>query len=428
MNNKKCLISSASGAAMLAALASTPAVYADDDVQFAGFASFVYAKTISDREEGDLDSISAEGSERDFNKFGLRMDKDLQDGLSFTSQLIAKGSDDYDPEIDWMFATIELNPSLSLGIGKMRLPLFQYSDFLDVGYAYQWIEPPAAVYSGGFDALDGMKLSYLSDLGDWSSEVQVWLGNIEEDVLQIDDSYGVAWQVDGEWISLRAVYGFGRVTSASGNTDVGLTGIEEGIASLETAVNTAPPNGLGGSLDLSGVMDDLKLEGDDGTFIGIAAFMDFDGYFMGIEATQTTVDDTVVFGDTKSYYIMAGMRLPQSWTLTFTYSKDDDEYKQESIDDAAAALAAYNAATTPYVGAVASIDSAITALQTGLATVGGAVKAIQQGEAETYTLGARWDFHSNASFKIEYLTKDSDTVREGKREPQALRLGLDLVF
>ncbi|NRB41110.1 MAG: hypothetical protein HRU20_22000 [Pseudomonadales bacterium] len=101
---------------------------AETDVNFSGFATVAYGKTVSDYEEGNF---------RDFNKFGLRLDADLQDDLTLTAQMTANGDDDYELDIDWLFATYYFTPSLALSVGKVRAPLFMYSDFLDVGYAYQ---------------------------------------------------------------------------------------------------------------------------------------------------------------------------------------------------------------------------------------------------------------------------------------------------
>ncbi|NRB42266.1 MAG: hypothetical protein HRU20_27990, partial [Pseudomonadales bacterium] len=144
---------------------------AETDINFSGFASFVSAKAISDESEGALHGIDRDIEYRDFNKLGLRMDADLRDNLTFTAQFKVHGANDYQPEVDWLFATYSFLPNLSLSVGKVRVPLYMYSDYLDVGYAYQWISPPYSVYGlPSFTSMEGAKLSWTADLGgDWSS-------------------------------------------------------------------------------------------------------------------------------------------------------------------------------------------------------------------------------------------------------------------
>lgn len=374
----------------------------DADMKFAGFASFVYGKTISEPKEGDYsDDITAEGSERAMNKLGLRMDADLKDNLSFTTQLVAKGSNDYDPEVDWMFAKLDLRPDLSLSIGKMRLPLFYYSDYLDVSYAYQWITPPDSVYSGGFDSLDGLKLRYVTDIGGWNSDVQLWIGDTDEDTLLIDDSQGIAWAMEYDWLTLRAVWGKGFALSEDGND-----GVDQLMGYL---IANAPAN-----VTVPVLYDKLYLDNDKGVFAGISVFMDFGQYFLAAEATKVKIDESIVGGENIQKYAMVGVRLPQQWTLSLTYDVMDAQLKEESYE---AYLAAYDAAnsSSPSPASVAYYRDVMI----------DQFKSISEEDWSTVTLTARWDFHPAASLKMELMQKD-DNMND--LQPKAFRVGVDLVF
>ena len=166
-------------------LAQTAYAIEPENVNFAGFASFGYAKAIDEdtktnpytgQEASGLDGITEEGEYRDYNKFGFRLDADLGDKLSFATQMFVDGTTDYDPSFDWIYINYAITPSVNVSVGRMILPLYMYSDYFDVGYAYQWIRPPDAVYGGGNNVKtgDGLRLTWRSDMGSsWSSLLTV---------------------------------------------------------------------------------------------------------------------------------------------------------------------------------------------------------------------------------------------------------------
>ena len=80
----------------------------------AGFASFAYARALDDDPKGgqkgiNFGSITEEGEYRDFNRLGLRLDMDLGDNLSFATQAVMRGSEDYEPDFDWIYLSYQIN-------------------------------------------------------------------------------------------------------------------------------------------------------------------------------------------------------------------------------------------------------------------------------------------------------------------------------
>lgn len=55
-----------------------------------------------------------------------------------------------------------------LQIGRKRLPLYYYSDFQDVGYAYNTVRPSPDVYGWDIVNYNGASLSTTRSLGDWT--------------------------------------------------------------------------------------------------------------------------------------------------------------------------------------------------------------------------------------------------------------------
>jgi len=162
------------------ALAVSPAMAAE--IRFDGFASFV-AGQVLDKDEAEAATsgiMRGFDNKLDFQQnslFALQMRADLQEKLSATAQVTAKGQDDYNAKFNWAYLSYEINNELTAKAGRQRIPYFMYSDFLDVGYAYHWIAPPYHVYNlAGFDSADALSLDYQTDIGDWVSRVSLLAG------------------------------------------------------------------------------------------------------------------------------------------------------------------------------------------------------------------------------------------------------------
>ena len=139
---KKCLTS----IALISALSSTT-TYAD--IQISGFGSIVGGMTTSSDEQ--LYGFDDNFDFKEGSLFALQASSDLENGLGVTVQLQAKGADDWDPEFKWAYVSYDVSDDFRVLAGRQRLPFYMYSDFLDVSYAYAWIEPPEGVYNVLFD-------------------------------------------------------------------------------------------------------------------------------------------------------------------------------------------------------------------------------------------------------------------------------------
>lgn len=383
---------------------------AETQYNFAGFASFAYAKAINDDDNCypsagcglNYAEITEDGEYRDFNRLGLRLDMDLGNNLSFATQAVMRGSEDYEPDFDWIYLSYKITNELSLSVGKTTIPLYMYSDYLDATYAYQWIEAPFAVYGRStVKSTEGLRLSWRKSLGGlWSSYLTIWGGDTTEKIkdasidtdLTVDGGYGIAWEVERDWLTLRAVY-------YTGDTQFS----DAANALLIGAANQVIDTSLSPSLN-----QDFAWDGDTSQFYGIGIGIDLDSVFFSSEATHIKVDgNNLAANENNSWYAMAGTRLPASWTLSLTVSGDIDKANDDIAKEAAA--------TGNYVG------PQIVGLQS-------LVEAFQKYESMNYTLGSRWDFHPQASLKIEYLMSHVEQGNLAKRKPQGFRVGVDLIF
>ncbi|MCH8538849.1 MAG: OprO/OprP family phosphate-selective porin, partial [Alkalimonas sp.] len=113
-------------------------------------------------------------------KFGLQFRANLMDGLSATAQVVARGADDFDASFEWAYLSYELNDHWTLQAGKKRLPLYYYSDFFDVGYAYLWVRPPADNYTWQIFNYTGVNAQFNYFVGDWDISGNIYTGREDD--------------------------------------------------------------------------------------------------------------------------------------------------------------------------------------------------------------------------------------------------------
>lgn len=117
----------------------------------------------------------------------------FNDQFSSTMQLLARGRNDFDVEVEWAYLSYQATEHLKFRLGRMRKPLFLYSDFYDVGYAYHWVRPPKTVYfdfGPFFNTIDSIDAYYQRTLNDWTYSVQAYSGRKSGSGSIGDLSYG----------------------------------------------------------------------------------------------------------------------------------------------------------------------------------------------------------------------------------------------
>ncbi|WP_372766674.1 porin [Pseudoalteromonas sp.] len=145
--------------------------------------------------------------------------------LSVTAQLVAKGVDDFQPEFDWYYVTYQANEDWTFMAGRRNIPMYYFSEFAEVGYAYPWMRPPANLYWWQVTQFDGVHAMYNFEIGDFSNTITAFYGNEYSDdnveMLYYDKLYGGTartvneywtdiagfnWNLSGDFFDLRFVY------------------------------------------------------------------------------------------------------------------------------------------------------------------------------------------------------------------------------
>ncbi|WP_052480889.1 hypothetical protein [Gilvimarinus agarilyticus] len=328
----------------------------EDRLRFNGFLSLAYGVASND---GGYAGYTEEGTFNNESLFGLQGAFTLTDNTEVTMQLVGRGREDWDPGIEWAYISHQFTPAFTMRAGKMRLPLFMYSDSLEVGYAQPWIRPPVEVYGAvpvtSYTGVDGL---YDISLDNSTLSLQGFVGESDET------------------ISLAG----GQVARLAVNDLVG------GSATWTDFIWTLRANLAQAEITTGG--DKL-----DTTFMGVG-FSYNDGTWQVIsELTSLEIDGPTA--DTESGYITLartfGAFSPYA-TFSMTESTDDDERPLTRLG----AFAALTTPGSPYYGDVSVLSGS----------------EIANLERKAYSLGVRWDVMSNVAVKFD-VTRTSDFGNTG---------------
>jgi len=120
-------------ASLIAGLVAVPMSPAMAEIQWNGFLSVGAGMTFDDDEK--LAGYDNDLSFAPDSILGLQASSELGENLLVTGQWVARG-DTSEVKAEWLYLSYQFNPNLRINVGRQRMPLFLYSDYMDVGYAY----------------------------------------------------------------------------------------------------------------------------------------------------------------------------------------------------------------------------------------------------------------------------------------------------
>jgi hypothetical protein len=148
---------------------------------------------------------------------GVQFRKEFSPTLSATAQIVARAQNPNAgsrPTVDWAYVTWSpsTDSAWTFQAGRQRIPLYYYSDYLYIGYAYPWVRPAPDVYGWPIYAYDGVNATYKTQLGssDWAMTASAWAGSFT----QKDDAYNTkiyyttptneSWKkIIGSWVAIN---------------------------------------------------------------------------------------------------------------------------------------------------------------------------------------------------------------------------------
>lgn len=166
-----------------------------NNIHFNGFLSAGFAKTNSDARY-DIPGhgqVSNNFAFAPMSLAGIQASANINKNLSAVMQLVANGDDTnghsaYQVNVEWAYLRYRALKDLNLYAGRFRLPLFLYSDTLEVGYNYVWTFLPSEVYRVvPFYNINGVQAVYSTSLGgNWTMSFQPFFGQNKS---QYDEYY-----------------------------------------------------------------------------------------------------------------------------------------------------------------------------------------------------------------------------------------------
>ena len=123
----------------VACLAATPAFALDQgDYRFNGFGTLGFTH-LGGEEDGRSYGIQGQTNDSwrgdQLSKFGAQFSYGLTDTLGVTVQATAKAEqDEWKANLEWAYLSWQADDNLMLRGGRLRSPVFMYSETLDVGY------------------------------------------------------------------------------------------------------------------------------------------------------------------------------------------------------------------------------------------------------------------------------------------------------
>lgn len=313
---------------------------------------------------GFTDEWSAEVDSR----LGLQLTAHATRKLSFVVQVVVEQQhdDQVEPTLEWANLKYAVTDDFSLRIGRTALPGFFASDYRKVGYAYPWVRPPVEFY--GLAPLfnsDGLDASYRHRLAGWTHSLQANLGvsdfEIPGDVeVEIDDVVGFHDTWERGSLTLRGTLTHSRISVDS------TRGLFDAFRSFGTGGQA-----LADRFDV----DDNRLR-----FVALGASFDPGDWFVTAELGRIRTGSFI--GDRTAGHVTAGYRVGK-FTPYGVYAESTADSPLSSPGLTVADL------PPPLQPVAVALNGVLNNLLSSL--------VVQR----TVSLGARWDFHANAAFKVQ---------------------------
>jgi len=289
--------------------------------------------------------------------------------LSAVVQVMAEPNYDgsYDPHVEWANIQYQFTPEFSVRIGRTVLPCFQLSETRKVGFTYPWVRPPLELYQvNPVASNDGADASYRLHFGEWTHTPQLRFGRSNT---KLPNNAGTA-KASNVW-GISDTSEMGSLTAHVSYVRTELT-----LASFDPLFDGFRQFGpQGAAIADKNVVRDTVV-----TFLGVGASYDPGKWFTMAEWGRLRSDS--VLGTRSAWYVSGGYRSGK-FTPYLTYSKAfADELSDPGLDVSA---------LPPFLAGPA------TGLNAGLNTI-----LSQKPVEKTVSLGARWDFATNADFKLQF--------------------------
>ncbi|XPF96300.1 hypothetical protein ACM9HF_09920 [Colwellia sp. RE-S-Sl-9] len=346
-----------------------------DKVNISGFARLV---------GGYLDESSAEYQGYDNSLtfspdslLGIKGEYRYNDKLSFVAQGIFTESSLRKSGFDWLYVSYKPSTDWQFDFGRYRTPFFEYSEVINVGFAYPWVIPPQTTYVNAlFASIDGARATYLFNIDKFNFSLSAFGGQFDSNVFNVENST----TVDSDLltgINLRM------------NTENFKTRISYVTGNFNLEINDLPRlQNILKSYHFDKTANELEIKGDIDIYQFSAAYETLN-YFALTEATLIAGDSKLI-ANIESYNLTLGL-----FHNNFTYYGSASKLRTTNSN-------VENQVPLGVSPELTVLNNLIEKLLNGRLNE----------DVDITSIGVRWDIKSNLAFKAEIdLIKGKDGQR-----------------
>ena len=338
----------------------------DPSWAFSGFGTLGYVATNTDEalfaSPGQAGGVGKAGGLGPDSKLGGQVNAKANSVFSATVQAVAQRNPkgEFRPAIEWAFVKAQATPELAFRAGRIGLPFYMVSDYINVNYSNLWVRPPMDVYGQvGFSHFDGGDAIYQTSLGGATITGQAF--------------YGTTTVHSSAEIHSRHQMGL----NFTAEFDNGIT-LRLGRAQAKITVDSPSLNGLLttlGAVGFPALADQISVDNKSASFTGAGISLDHDNWVGSIEYTKRKTASYI--SSTTGWAATAGYRLGKFTPyVVVSKLKVDDT----NVDN-----------TIPAVGPLLPLKAGVDGLIAG-----------QNIAQKTDSIGLRWDAYKNIDVKAQY--------------------------
>jgi len=260
----------------------------NDSIHVSGFASGAYGISNNDAGYAGYDS---DGSFHEDSLFGVQATFKPSKKLEATIQMVAKGAQGWTPEITAAYLGYTFDNDIKLRAGKLRLPLFMLSDYLDLGYAQPWARSPEEVYGVPITSFTGLDANYELELDDSYVNFQLFFGSEEMSEQtsaggsgSVDDMIGLVTTWNDDYWTVRGSYTIATIK------DINFATITH--PSYPEPITVLP-----------------NIDSESASYASFGVRYENENWLLMAEATQTRIDG--YYSDSNAGYVTLGYHINQ---------------------------------------------------------------------------------------------------------------------
>jgi predicted porin len=232
-------------------------------------------------------------------RLGLQVAADINERIGATAQLLAKGGrDNFNVDLDWGYVSYQAADPLAVRAGKVKLPTFLVSDYIEVGYAYPWIRPPQEVYIlNPITSIAGVDLLYRPNIGDFDLLIQPYFGT-ESDEAFVNPAFVEPGIIPGLEVGDQVNFDAEQLIGVNASFGNDIFSVRAGYLQTKVSSDFAEPVGLG-------------FRNETAKFWSLGFNMDWHNFIAYAEYAERDEDGLAeaAFPDQKSYYGTLGYRI-----------------------------------------------------------------------------------------------------------------------